>query len=108
MDIFSVQLVVLVCLWTGSILFGGLPLVLRKLVGLFNSSEDEWNRKARLSSFLLYVGAGIFISDSFLVLLPQTNQEFMRSYNYSHEQKSKLLRNKTFLFLKQKLGIGTL
>lgn len=86
MDVFSVQLVVVVCLFVGNIFFGSIPTLLNKLTGHFCDNDGEWNRRVKLSSFLLYVGAGAFISDSFLVLLPQADKEFTDSENRSRQQ----------------------
>lgn len=86
MNIYWTELAILLCLLVGNLLFGNLPFLLVKLVSFFTNREEEWNKKIKLSTFLLYAGAGVFISDSFVVLLPKTSHEFTKTAYHSHEQ----------------------
>lgn len=85
MNIYWTELAILLCLFVGNLLFGNLPFFLVKLVSFFTNQENEWNKKIKLSTFLLYAGAGAFISDSFVVLLPKTSHEFSKTAYHSHE-----------------------
>lgn len=85
MNIYWTELAILLCLFVGNLLFGNLPFLLVKFVSFFSNREDEWNKKVKLSTFLLYAGAGVFISDSFVVLLPKTSHEFTKTAYHSHE-----------------------
>lgn len=99
MNPFCIQLTLLLSLFFGNIVFGILPVVLCKLAEHFSHSEDAWNRRIKWSTFLLFVGAGVFLSNSFIVLLPEANHEFALSKNHSHHDHGKHLNFLCLLWL---------